>query len=81
VPNHGRANPWLLGWLQGSNQTLFCPGIPGAGKTMIAATTVDHLWKHVQDEDIGVAYIYYNYKSQTDQKATNLAATILKQLT
>jgi hypothetical protein len=74
-------SPEFLSWLQGSKQTLFCHGIPGAGKTMIAATTVDHLWKHVRDKDIGVAYIYCNYKSQTDQNATNLAATILKQLT
>jgi AAA domain/Heterokaryon incompatibility protein (HET) len=73
-------SPEFLGWLQGSNQTLFCPGIPGAGKTMIAAAAVDHLWTHVQDKDIGVAYIYCNYKTRADQKAANLAATILKQL-
>jgi len=73
-------SPEFLGWLQGSNQTLFCPGIPGAGKTMIAVTAVNHLWTHVQDQDIGVAYIYCNYKTQADQKAANLAATILKQL-
>jgi hypothetical protein len=73
-------SPQFLGWLQGLNQTLFCPGIPGAGKTMIAATVVDHLWTHVQDKDIGVAYLYCNYKTQADQKATDLAAAILKQL-
>ena len=73
-------SPEFLDWLQSSNQTLFCPGIPGAGKTMIAAITVDHLWKHIQGQDIGVAYIYCNYKTQADQKAANLAATILKQL-
>jgi Cdc6-like AAA superfamily ATPase len=73
-------SPKFLGWLDGSNQTLFCPGIPGAGKTMIAAIAVDHLWKHVQSRDIGVAYIFFNYKTQADQTITNLAATILKQL-
>jgi hypothetical protein len=73
-------SPEFLGWLQSSNQTLFCPGIPGAGKTMITAIVIDYLWKHVQNEDVGVAYIYCNYKTQVDQKATNLAATILKQL-
>jgi hypothetical protein len=73
-------SPEFLGWLQGSNQTLFCPGIPGAGKTMIAATVVNHLWKHVKNKDVGVAYIYCNYKTQADENAANLAATILKQL-
>jgi Cdc6-like AAA superfamily ATPase len=73
-------SPKFHSWVHGSNQTLFCPGIPGAGKTMIAAITVDYLWKHVQSKDIGVAYIYYNYKTQVDQTAINLAAAILKQL-
>jgi hypothetical protein len=73
-------SPKFHSWIHGSNQTLFCPGIPGAGKTMIAAIAVDHLWKHVQSKDIGVAYIYCNYKTQTDQTAINLAAAILKQL-
>lgn len=70
----------FLDWLQGPNRILFCPGIPGAGKTMIAAIVVDHLWKHIQDEDVGVAYIYCNYKRQADQKAIDLVASILKQI-
>jgi hypothetical protein len=73
-------SPKFHSWVHGSNQTLFCPGIPGAGKTMIAAIAVDHLWKHVHSKDTGVAYIYCNYKTQADQTAINLAAVILKQL-
>jgi Cdc6-like AAA superfamily ATPase len=73
-------SPKFLSWIHGSNQTLFCPGIPGAGKTMIAAIAIDHLWKHVQNKDVGVAYIYCNYKTQADQTAAKLAAAILKQL-
>ncbi|PYH85076.1 hypothetical protein BO82DRAFT_381107 [Aspergillus uvarum CBS 121591] len=30
-------------WLKTGKQTLFCPGIPGAGKTVVAATVVEHL--------------------------------------
>lgn len=48
---------------------------------MIAATAVDYLWKHMPNEDIGVAYIYFDYKKQADQKPIHLAASILKQLT
>lgn len=73
-------SPQFRNWLHGSKQTLFCPGIPGAGKTMISAIRVSHLWEHMQDEDIGVAYLYCNYKTQADQKVTDLAATILRQL-
>lgn len=70
----------FLRWLHNSNQTLFCPGIPGAGKTMISAIAVNHLQTHMQHGNIGVAYIFCNYKAQTEQTITNLASAILKQL-
>ncbi|KAF1363100.1 hypothetical protein EJ07DRAFT_54123, partial [Lizonia empirigonia] len=40
-------------WIHGASQTLFCPGIPGAGKTMMAAIVVDHLLSTVQTADVG----------------------------
>ena len=35
--------PEFTRWLEGSDKTLFCPGIPGAGKTMMAAITIGSL--------------------------------------
>jgi hypothetical protein len=67
-------------WVNGTSQTLFCPGIPGAGKTMMAAIAVDHLQNAIQTTDIGIAYLYCNYKRQADQTAPNLLAAIIKQL-
>jgi Cdc6-like AAA superfamily ATPase len=73
-------SPEFTEWVNGTSQTLFCPGIPGAGKTMMAAIAVDHLQKAIQTTDIGVAYLYCNYKRQADQTAPNLLAAIIKQL-
>ncbi|KIM99237.1 hypothetical protein OIDMADRAFT_43209 [Oidiodendron maius Zn] len=73
-------SPEFKRWLQGSDKTLFCPGIPGAGKTMMAAITVDHLCRTIQGDDIRVAYLFCSYKIQADQSATTLLAAILKQL-
>jgi hypothetical protein len=72
--------PEFARWLYGPNKTLFCPGIPGAGKTMIAAIAIDHLLKVMLTGVVGVAYVYCNYKAQTDQNAAGLLAAILKQL-
>lgn len=72
--------PEVAQWLREPKRTLFCPGIPGAGKTMIAAIAVDHLMKTVQSSSIGVAYVYCNYKAQEEQGTDNLLAAILKQL-
>ena len=67
-------------WIRRSKKTLFCPGIPGAGKTMMAAITIDYLLRTMQGNNIGVAYLYCNYKAHADQNTTNLLSAILKQL-
>lgn len=67
-------------WLKETGTTLFCPGIKGAGKTMIAAIAIDHLLKLAQSSSHGVAYVYCNYKAQEEQDVSSLLAAILKQL-
>ncbi|KAK4079824.1 hypothetical protein Trihar35433_929 [Trichoderma harzianum] len=68
-------------WLDTKGQTLFCPGIPGAGKTIITAIVVNHLFTHFRgDADIGIAYIYCNFRQQTEQTAIRLLTNLLKQL-
>ena len=79
---------WLLGsaeyqtWVPTSQQTLFCPGIPGAGKTILTSIVIDHLSTRFQnDAGIGIAYIYFNYKQNVDkQNVDNLISSLLKQL-
>jgi Cdc6-like AAA superfamily ATPase len=67
-------------WLNGARKTLFCPGIPGAGKTMQTAIAIDHLCSTVQDPSVGIAYIYCNYRNRQEQMPVNLLASLLKQL-
>lgn len=73
-------SPEFTKFLQGVKQNLFCPGIPGAGKTMISAIAVDHICKVFQGDNVGVAYIYNNYNKREEQTTTKLLAVILKQL-
>ena len=69
----------FLGWLHGPNQTLFCLGAPGAGKTMIAAIVVDYL-REIQSKEIGVAYVYAHHQKRADRSVSKIAAIILRQL-
>lgn len=78
---------WLLNsdefqaWLKISKQTLFCPGIPGAGKTMISSIVANHLETEFPNRaNIGIAYLYCNYGQQQQQKTGDLLSNILKQL-
>ncbi|KAH8725930.1 ankyrin repeat-containing domain protein [Phaeosphaeriaceae sp. PMI808] len=70
----------FVNWLQKPHGTLFCPGVPGAGKTMISAIVIEHLLDKIQSSNIGIAFVYCNYKAQEEQKIGNLLSAILKQL-
>ncbi|KAL7755650.1 hypothetical protein ACKLNR_014177 [Fusarium oxysporum f. sp. zingiberi] len=69
-------------WLHTDQQTLFCPGIPGAGKTILTSVVVEELsTRFGNNESVGVAYLYCNFWRQNEQKAQDLLANLLKQLT
>lgn len=70
-----------LDWYTTSKQTLFCPGIPGAGKTMMTSIIVEHLsTKSQNDPNIGIAYLYCKFQRQDEQKPAGLPASLLKKL-
>ena len=68
-------------WLDGSEPTLFCPGIPGAGKTMLTSIVVSDLQERFRaDSDVGIVYVYCNYKRQSEPPVDCLMASLCKQL-
>ncbi|KAL2069357.1 hypothetical protein VTL71DRAFT_15695 [Oculimacula yallundae] len=80
---------WILqditfkSWLDGTMRILWCPGIPGAGKTVIASVVINHLLdlqKVRPDVQIGVSFIYCNYKEQINQTILELMSSLLRQL-
>jgi hypothetical protein len=68
------------GWIQSNNATLFCPGIPGAGKTIMAALVVDHLLRSQHVANAPITFIYCNYKRQNEQSAKHMLSSILCQI-
>ncbi|RYP32310.1 hypothetical protein DL767_005285 [Monosporascus sp. MG133] len=89
--SYSRARPgtgqWLLdsdeyqGWLTLSNQTLFCPGIPGAGKTTLTSIIIQNLQERFgSDPTVGIAYVYFNFNRKDDQQLQCLLSGLLKQL-
>jgi Cdc6-like AAA superfamily ATPase len=78
---------WLLDsnefqtWRNTSNQTLLCPGIPGAGKTIISSVVVQHLLNRFRNNtDFGIAYVYCNYRKHRDHTPEELFSSLLRQL-
>lgn len=76
---------WLLlsdqfgDWVRGRSKVLWCPGMPGAGKTTLASLIIDHLESTLQHGTVGIAYIYCSY-TDTEHTAINLVGSILRQL-
>ncbi|EGX88078.1 serine/threonine-protein kinase ripk4, putative [Cordyceps militaris CM01] len=68
-------------WVNTDKTTLFCPGIPGAGKTMFTSIVIDYLEKRFGlTPKVGIAYIYCNHNRQHDQEFPILLLSLLKQL-
>ncbi|KAJ6491214.1 hypothetical protein DFH09DRAFT_1003435, partial [Mycena vulgaris] len=74
-------HPLFMQWESGSESTLWCRGIPGAGKTVLASMVVDHLSAAFRNnKDIGVACIYLNHQEANQQPPPKLLAGLWRQL-
>lgn len=68
-------------WATRSSPTLFSPGIPGSGKTILASIVIDDLLQRYQPEpNVGIAFIYLNFRQQEEQRLQHLLSSLLKQL-
>ncbi|KAJ7831588.1 hypothetical protein B0H14DRAFT_2365099 [Mycena olivaceomarginata] len=76
---------WLLQnnlfkkWKAGEIRALWCRGMPGAGKTVLASIVVDDLRPNPANENTGVAALYLDHKAEI-HSPTNLLAAIWRQL-
>jgi hypothetical protein len=74
-------SPELQTWLDSENDTLFCRGIPGAGKTILTSIIIDKLTTIFEnDETVGIAYVYCNFRRKHEQRAEDILASLLKQI-
>ncbi|KAF7556192.1 hypothetical protein G7Z17_g1663 [Cylindrodendrum hubeiense] len=68
-------------WTADEGRTLFCPGIPGAGKTMVSAIVIEELKNRFRnDPSVSIAHIYCNYKREDSQTIQHLLESLLRQL-
>ncbi|KAJ3453633.1 hypothetical protein MRS44_017880 [Fusarium solani] len=78
---------WLLdsveyhNWVENGSQILYCPGIPGGGKTVVSSIVIHDLEiRFAADTTVGLAHIYCNSENQQNQDIRMLLASVLKQL-
>ncbi|KAJ7278197.1 ankyrin repeat domain-containing protein [Mycena rebaudengoi] len=77
---------WLLkdtgfkDWVSKTGATLWCYGIPGAGKTVLSSAVVDYLREQSPSQRVGVACAYLNHKETDIQSPENILAGLWRQL-
>ncbi|KAL6897202.1 ankyrin repeat-containing domain protein [Trichoderma evansii] len=76
------ASDKYLSFIKSDKQTLFCPGAPGAGKTIMSAAVIDDLLytQYKDDASVGIAYLYCDFRRHYEQKTQDLVESLLKQL-
>ncbi|KAL5041685.1 hypothetical protein BDW71DRAFT_211883 [Aspergillus fruticulosus] len=68
-------------WVEVQGQLLFCPGIPGAGKTVLTSLAAENLMERFSAHtDVAIAYIYFDFQQPETQSREGILASLLKQL-
>lgn len=79
---------WLLDdpkfkeWEARTLGTLFCVGMPGAGKTVMSAMIIRHLFQNppYSNGHVAVAFVYFRYDLRDTQSTDRLLGSLTKQL-
>lgn len=68
-------------WIKSQGRILFCPGLPGAGKTFLVSIVIQHLQSLFKnDGNTGIAYHYCDFRHQENGTVNLILSSILKQL-
>ncbi|CAI7596702.1 unnamed protein product [Penicillium pancosmium] len=68
-------------WTSQPKQTLVCPGIPGAGKSVLSAIVVEDLKsKRRENEEMQVCAIFCSYEKTPRESVLDLLLSLLRQL-
>ncbi|KAL8686613.1 MAG: hypothetical protein Q9224_005392 [Gallowayella concinna] len=88
LPRVEGTGAWLLeeplfkAWRDNSDgeDVLWCHGIQGSGKSILASLVIDHLCQKFLKDPIPVSYVYFDYKDQDRQSLVAITASLLRQV-
>jgi hypothetical protein len=84
---YGSTGSWFLkgnefqSWLEDDESPIFwLHATPGAGKTVLASSIINYFKHDYQNDEVGLAYFYCDYKDHTKQEPSVVLRTLLSQL-
>ncbi|PKY06986.1 purine and uridine phosphorylase [Aspergillus campestris IBT 28561] len=72
-------SPQFGEWISGTRQNLWLHGIPGCGKTVLSATTIEHLTQQLKPTH-DVLYYFFDFNDVDKQSCDNLIRSLISQL-
>ncbi|OAP63558.1 hypothetical protein AYL99_02785 [Fonsecaea erecta] len=74
-------HPEFARWVSSdSKHDLLCAGGPGAGKSVLCSHVIDYLRARFKDQQVAIAFYYYDYSDQQSQNPSSFARLLLRQL-
>ncbi|RYP18248.1 hypothetical protein DL765_004047 [Monosporascus sp. GIB2] len=74
-------SPEFQEWVHSEGNILWCQGIPGAGKTILVTTAIDHLrHKFLSQSRTQIIYAFCDYKHRGEQDVRTMLVSLWKQL-
>ncbi|CAL8581268.1 hypothetical protein XPA_006968 [Xanthoria parietina] len=86
LPRVAGTGGWLLEestfkkWRDAEENLLWCYGIQGSGKSILASLVIDHLSHTFPSHQVVVAHTYFDYRDQHHQSVEQTIASLLKQV-
>ncbi|KAF4853705.1 Vegetative incompatibility protein HET-E-1 [Colletotrichum siamense] len=75
------SSPQYQEWNESTGRTLYCPGMPGAGKTILTSIVINDLVSKAESNvDVGIAYVYCSFERAKEQDIEHILSSLLKQL-
>ncbi|KAI9654070.1 MAG: hypothetical protein M1821_006781 [Bathelium mastoideum] len=73
-------SPEYLSWINSQGKTIWCPGIPGAGKSVMASIVVDDLrHRFERDNNVAVGCAFFDYAKLDKQRNTDVLCDVYRQ--
>ncbi|KAI0810165.1 ankyrin [Xylaria sp. FL0064] len=73
-------NPQVRGWSNMKTKALWCHGIPGAGKTVLATALFQQLLEQHAHENVAVLIAYCSFDDANTHSSSNIVSSFLRQL-
>ncbi|KAI0186023.1 ankyrin repeat-containing domain protein [Xylaria flabelliformis] len=73
-------NPQVRGWCDSRTKVLWCHGIPGAGKTVLATALFQKLQEKHAGANVAVLIAYCSFDDANTHSSSNIMSSFLRQL-